>query len=135
MAAACSRQPMATLSPSGMATILTRWMLPLALLCLGPCRAAPTLRKGSSRLPRRVPFLLGQHQQAALERPSCCSDVHFLLGDSTGSAQESHVAKFASPPCHILKAKRFEGPASAHCIAAGHVHRTMRWITCAICVR
>ena len=33
MAAACSQQPMATLSPSGMATILTRWMLPLALLC------------------------------------------------------------------------------------------------------
>ena len=39
------------------------------------------------------------------------------------------------PPCHILKAKGFDRLASAHCIAAGHVHCTMRWITCAFCVR
>ena len=88
MAAACSRQPMATLSPSGMATILTRWVRHL------PCFAWFLVG-------RHPPAQVGQQQTAVMYLSFWDKSVlhrrvqpavHLLLWDSTSSAQESHLA-------------------------------------------
>ena len=90
---------------------------------------------GQQHIAHCVPALLGQHQ-------SCTGGATLLLpvlpmGDSTNSAQESHLAlPTQGYPCHTLKAKELEWPTlaakgserpvSVHCLAAGHVPHTFR---------